>query len=207
MKEITVIGLTGLSGSGKSTVADIFKSRGAAVIDCDVLARSVTEKGKPCLNELADEFGGEILQNDGSLNRKALAKIAFSTDESTKRLNKITHAYIMKEIEKSISDYKAAGKKTILLDAPQLFESGADKMCDFTVCVIAQRNTAEQRIILRDKIDANSAAMRLDRQFTNDFFKSHSDFIINNDTTLNELENTVNSVYDEIIKTKSNDEH
>lgn len=203
MEKITVIGLTGLSGSGKSTVADMFKNKGAAVIDCDILARTVTEKGKPCLKQLADEFGGEILQNDGTLNRKKLASIAFSTDESTKMLNKITHAYIMKEIENAVSDYEKSGRNVVLLDAPQLFESGADKLCDFTVCVIAERNTAKQRIISRDGLDESGAETRLDRQFTNDFFKSHTDFAIYNDSTLAALEQQVDSVYEKIVKTNS----
>lgn len=199
MKKTIVIGLTGLSGSGKSTVAEMFRNKGAAVIDCDILARKVTEKGKPCLNDLADEFGGEILQNDGTLDRKKLAATAFQTAESTEKLNKITHLYIMQEIENEIKEYKNSNVSAVLLDAPQLFESGADKLCDVTVCVIAEQNTAKQRIIERDGLDEPSAQTRLDRQFSNDFFKSHTDYVIFNESTLERLKAQVDSVYDDII--------
>ena len=94
-----VFGITGGSGSGKTTVSDIFRRLGAEIIDTDKIARSVTEKGSECLKELADAFGNGIILPDGSLDRRRLASIAFADKEKTALLSEITHKYIKSPLE------------------------------------------------------------------------------------------------------------
>ena len=120
-----VIGLTGPTGSGKSSASKIAEEFGLRVIDCDKSAREVTEKGTECLKALGSVFGEDILLADGNLNRKALAALAFKDRESTERLNKTILPYIADLVVK-----QAAGQDT-LLDAPTLFESGINKRASF----------------------------------------------------------------------------
>ena len=106
-----IIGLTGGSGTGKSTVVNFFIERGFIVLDFDKISRDICQVGMPCLNELSDNFGKEILNIDGSLNRKYLGNIVFSDKTKLELLNKITHKYIIKEMYQFLDTHK--GKKII----------------------------------------------------------------------------------------------
>ena len=120
-----IVGLTGQSGAGKGEFSRIFKSfDGVYCLDTDTTAREVVEKGKPCLKELCEYFGNEILESDGTLDRKKLASIAFADEEKHKNLNRITHFYVVEEIKKWLDDVKKEGAKVAIIDAPLLFESG-----------------------------------------------------------------------------------
>ena len=101
-----IFGITGGSGSGKSTVSSMLAEQGVFIVDTDKIARKVVEKGTDCLKELCASFGDEILLQDGSLNRKKLAKIAFASKEKTELLNRITHKHIKAETERLTSNYK-----------------------------------------------------------------------------------------------------
>lgn len=179
------VGLTGQSGAGKGEFARIFKSfEGVYHLDTDITAREVVEKGKPCLDELCEFFGNEILENDGSLNRKKLAEIAFSNEEKHKKLNSITHYYIFEEIKKWLYDVEKDGARVAVIDAPLLFESSADGLCDITVGITAPYATRLRRIMKRDGIDKKSACLRLDSQPKDDFFEEKCDFILANNGSI-----------------------
>ncbi|MBQ8758875.1 MAG: dephospho-CoA kinase [Clostridia bacterium] len=183
-----VLGLTGQSGAGKGEVSHSFSSfDGVVCLDTDKTAREVVEKGKPCLTELCECFGDEILDSDGNLNRKKLAEIAFSDKEKHEKLNKITHFHILEEIKKWLAESKRDGAILAIIDAPLLFESGADKLCDITVGIVAPYPTRLKRIIKRDGLDKKSAKMRLDAQPKDDFFEEKCDYIIANNGTLRAL--------------------
>lgn len=150
-----VLGLTGPTGAGKSIFAGCAKSLGFNVIDCDVKAREAVKKGAPALTALTEVFGEEILLENGELDRRKLAETAFSSKEKTELLNKTVLPYIVETVKKEIKgDF-------VLLDAPTLFESGADKMCDAIVAVVAPESIRKKRIIERDKIDESAAAARI----------------------------------------------
>lgn len=184
-----IIGLTGKSGSGKSTVCDIFRKYDVPCLDTDLVARTVVEKGKPCLLELVDYFGKEILFCDGTLDRKKLGLIAFSDKEKLKALNKITHKYINEYVNAWISEKKSELKKAVVIDAPTLFESGEDRICDTTVAVISGDKERIERIISRDNITEEYAEKRISAQKDDKFFEERCEHIIYNNGSLSELEN------------------
>ena len=134
-----IVGLTGGTGTGKTSISKIFEKSGYKVINYDLVTRQIYSKGSRCLNEVVETFGKEILTSDGELDRRKLGEIVFSDKNSLDRLNKIVYKYILSltagEIEKSKN-------KKLLLDAPTLFESGLDKSCDVIVGVVARIATA-----------------------------------------------------------------
>ena len=170
-----ILGLTGPTGSGKTTFSAVALEMGFAVIDCDKEARLATVKGSEGLRKLCAVFGEDILLPDDSLNRKKLAALAFATKENTERLNKTLLPIILEQIRVKIAEFKAAGFKDILLDAPTLFESGADKLCDKTVAVLCDRETRKKRIMLRDGLTESEAETRLSAAQSDEFFSARAD--------------------------------
>ena len=134
---VMVVGLTGQTGAGKSTVSKVFAANGFAVINADNVARKVVEKGSRCLAEIEDFFGSDVISSDGTLNRKALAAIVFSDKNKLETLNTITYPYITSSILKLIRLHSSKNEKLILLDAPTLFESRADDFCEIIISVLA----------------------------------------------------------------------
>ena len=176
-----VVGLTGPTGSGKSTASKTAEALGFKVIDCDKLARVAVEKGREGLTALVAVFGDDILNEDGFLNRKRLAQKAFSTKENTELLNKTLLPCIAKLIDVEIKSDK------VLLDAPTLFESGVDKDCDFTIAVLADSDIRLKRIIARDNIDEAAAKLRMSAGKTDDFYIEKADHILYNNGEIDEL--------------------
>lgn len=195
MKKI-VIGLTGQTGAGKSTAADTMRRCGCAVIDADQIAREVVCTGTACLKMLVDAFGSEIINIDGSLNRKCLAVKAFSSRDNTELLNKITHPFILELAERRIDEAFNADYNMIVFDAPQLFESGGDKLCDVIVSVIAPEECRLSRIILRDNITRNQAMRRIKAQLSEEFFIERSDYVLDGGGEISRLEIQTESLID-----------
>lgn len=185
--DIAVIGLTGQSGAGKTTVCRVFEEKGFAIINADKIARQIMEKGKPCLAELTECFGKEILKDDGSLNRQMLADIVFSDKEKLKQLNAISYPYITSEILNKIKKLSEEKCKFVLLDAPTLFESRADDFCNLIISVTATEKNRTARIAQRDGITGEQIKKRFSSQHTERFFVNHSDFIIKNNKSIDEL--------------------
>ena len=179
-----IIGLCGRSGSGKSSLCEVAKALGFEVIDCDKVYRKIVSTRTPCLDELEAYFGHDVVEND-SLNRKKLANIVFSDSEKLKKLNEITHKHIINEVNSIISNLPDDAR--VILDAPTLFESGANKICDCVICVIASDEACISRIIERDGITREKAAARLSNQPTNEFLTSVCDECVVNDSTLEAL--------------------
>ncbi len=192
------IGLIGGSGCGKSSVADYFASLGLVHIDCDIVAREVVEPGSPCLGELVAHFGNSILQNDGSLNRKKLAGLAFLSAEQTKKLNQITHKYILERTEQYIQN--ATPAKGIIIDAAALAESGYLDTCDYVIAVICPRWKRLLRIMRRDNISFKQAKQRISAQKNDDFYCSYADFIIKNNKNFKHLTAQIHYIYNKIFE-------
>lgn len=187
MSGALIVGLTGQTGAGKSTVGEVFRNEGFAVIDCDRVAREVTYPGSKCLDELVELFGKEIRNPDNSLNRKALGRIVFSDREKLDRLNAAIFPYITAQIEREIAAFKQKGAMVILLDAPTLFESGADQMCEKIVSVTASAVIRLERICKRDDLSEEEGKKRMDSQLDEAYFRAHSDIIIENNGSREEL--------------------
>lgn len=190
-----IIGLTGQTGAGKSTVSRFLEQKGVAVIDCDKVAREVTEKGSPLLSELAKAFGEDIILADGSLSRRELAIRAFETPQKTEVLNSITHPAILNAIKKKIAEYT---NKVIVLDAPTLIESGAHMLCDKIVAVVADESVRKERILSRDNISQKEAEKRMSAQKDDSFYARYADALICNNGTETELMHRAEQVFNEI---------
>ena len=178
--EVMIVGLTGQTGAGKSTVSRVFSENGYVVIDADHISRVVVEKGTDCLRELVEILGREILNPDETLNRKALAGIVFTDKTKLEMLNSIIYPYITTEILSRIKQYSNKGNRLILLDAPTLFESHSDDFCEIIISVTANPEIRKKRIIERDGITAEQAQNRMDSQLDTEYFIAHSDYIIEN---------------------------
>ena len=179
-----VIGLTGPSGAGKGEVSKLFAAHGIPVIDADRVYHSLLIPPSACLYELVYTFGPQILAPDQTLNRKALGEIVFSDETMLAKLNEITHRYVMAAIRKKMDDLRRNEVRAAILDAPQLFEAGANKDCNIIVSVLADRETRIERILRRDGIDRDAATRRIDSQKSDEFFRKHSDYIIENNGNL-----------------------
>ncbi len=197
-KDYIVVGLTGQTGAGKTTVSEIFAENGFTQIDADKLSKEVMRADSPCLEEVFDYFGDDIRNEDGSLNRKALAKIVFNDKGKLESLNSICHPFITEEIFSRISHYTANGHRMILIDAPTLFESKASDFCDLIISVIAPPELRQKRIIERDHITEQQAQERMNAQLQEDFFINHSDFVIRNHEDLAHLKALSKEVADKI---------
>lgn len=179
-----VFGLTGGSGAGKSTAAEMLRHAGVYVIDADKIAREVAEAGKPCLDELKTEFGSGIIRLDGTLDRRALGKIVFSDTEKLKSLNKITHKYIKTAIMEKLS---LANAPVAAIDGAVIIGSEVEELCEFIVTVTADKEVRLERIMKRDGIDRETALNRLKSQPDDNFYISHSAFVLRNDAGEAEL--------------------
>lgn len=180
-----IIGLTGLSGSGKGAVAEIMYKKGALILDCDDIAhKNMTPEGV-AYGELVSAFGEVILNNDGTINRKKLGSIVFSNKQCLSRLNAITHRYIVEEVKKSIAKHR--DKRCIVIDAPLLFETGLEKCCDSVWAVCASVDIRAERVMLRDGIDKKTALMRFSNQRTLEELVSLCDEVIYNEGSIEEL--------------------
>lgn len=185
INNVTLIGLTGMSGAGKSTACKVFEEKGFEIIDCDKLSRVIVEKGKPCLAEIAENFGQGVLTEDGQLNRRETARIIFGDYNKRLMLNGIMYPYISYIIINSAFFKKE--KSFFLLDAPTLFESGIDDLCDYVVSVVADKEIVMNRIIERDELTEEEALARITSQHDKAFFIERSDFYAENNGDLQEF--------------------
>ena len=194
INNMRVIGLTGGSGAGKGEVSLCFISQGIKCLDTDKVSREVCLPGKPCLLELVEYFGEEILLPDGKLDRKGLAAIVFGEEDPEKRevkhaaLNRITHRHIIDAMNEWLRACERDGDSVAVVDAPQLFESGFDRHCDYTVGVIADEDVRIRRIISRDRITRETAEKRIRSQKSNQFFIDSCDFTVYNNAGVDAIE-------------------
>lgn len=193
-----VIGLTGPTGAGKSTVATAFRKLGCTIVDADRVARTVVSR-PDCLAELKDAFGSDIARPGGSLDRQKLARRAFSSPENTRKLDGITHPAILAECRKQIEAALAAECKAVILDAPLLFESGTQSLCDATVAVITPDSSRLKRIMARDGISENDARQRMAAQHGNDYFRRNADYTFDGGTDWSVFNEAVGTLLNRIM--------
>lgn len=190
-----IIGLTGQTGAGKSTVSEILEKYGCYHIDADKVAHEILENDKEVQKKLKERFGEDITDKSGKIDRKILAARAFADKDSTLALNAITHPAVNNEIQNIILKQKEYGTKAVIIDAIALFESGEAKICDYTVAVIAPRDVRLERIIARDKISVSRANERINAQKDESFFTLNADYIINNCEPYNIYDETEKLAY------------
>ena len=184
---MTVIGLTGPSGSGKTSLCMAAVELGCRTINADEVYHGLLVPPSHCLDDIASFFGDEVLNEDGTLNRKILGDIVFSDKEKLSALNSISHRYVKEKFRELIAEMRNDNIDIVIVDAPTLFESGFDKECDVTVCLLASRKLREDRIISRDFLSKDRAEARLDAQRSDEFFLSAADYAIYNNGSTDDL--------------------
>lgn len=182
-----VIGLTGQTGAGKTTASAALREGGLPVIDCDLLARDVVNNSKSCLGDLVLAFGCDIIDHNGELNRRKLSAAVFGDRKKLRQLNAITFPHIVRRIEEEIEAFCRRGAGALVLDAPTLYEAGADKLCDAVVAVIAPVETRLWRIVERDGLTEEEAMNRIRSQHDDAFFRQRAGYVIENTGTPQEL--------------------
>lgn len=161
---------------------------GIPAVDGDRISREVVTPGSDCLRELADEFGGGILNNDGTLNRRLLADICFSDADKKRKLDRITHPYIIRVMLAEFERLKDEGHGVCVVEAPALIESGLLCYCDKVVLVSADAEKQEERIISRDGLTEKQAKSRLNAQLTKHDLGGIADYEITNNGSMREFE-------------------
>lgn len=171
-----LVGLTGKTGAGKSTVSKYLSKKGAYIIDGDIVAREVLKEDATLLVKLCETFGN-VLDSEGALDRRALARAAFSTPENTDKLNRILHPAINdaihREADKAFEDYSV-----VVVDAAAIIESGFADECDLLYVVHAPEDIRLSRIMNRDNISEADALVRIRGQKNDDFYLSRADGVI-----------------------------
>lgn len=171
-----VVGITGSIGTGKSTVAKLFKEKGFPVIDTDVLTHDCYEKKGKVTDEVAALFGSDILDDKGLVDRKKLGKLVFGSEESLAKLNSIIHPIVKEKTIEAINQYEGL----IFVEVPLLFETDFIKLCDYSIVVYADLDSQIHRIMARDNIDFPTALKRIYSQMPLAKKMELADFIIDN---------------------------
>lgn len=194
MKGQLVLGITGGSGSGKSQVCKLLASMGAYIIDADEIGHGVTARSD-VLREIEVAFGSEVIKSDGTLDRKKLGEMVFSSKEALETLNVITHKKIYDEIEKLLGE---AGSEIVAIDAAVLKQTRLKDLCDFIVAVVAPINQRVQRIMQRDHLTEERALDRINSQPTDAEYAHGVDFVILNNGNVENLNRRVIEIFETI---------
>lgn len=190
------IGLTGGIATGKSTVSSLLVKKGAMLVDADAIAREVMLPGHPVLAAVAEFFGQDILQEDGTLDRKKLGSIVFDDKEALKALNNISHPEIRKEIRKQMMELETSyPERLVVVDIPLLYESGLQSMFEEVWVVYAPRDVQKERLMKRDHLSLGQAEARLQSQMDIEQKKSSADRVIDNSHGLEVTEQQVNECW------------
>ncbi len=194
-----ILGLTGGSGTGKSAACTAFARLGCGVIDADATYRTLCDTCEPMLEEIQNVFG-DVFSTDGKLDRKKLGAIVFADAQKLQQLNAITHPYIRQAARDAFAAYSKRGCLLCIYDAPVLFEGQMETLCDKTCAVLAARNTRIARIVARDAITEEYAALRIDAQKDDAFYRERCDYVVQNDADLDTLYTQVRKIYEDMVR-------
>ncbi len=198
-----VIGITGGIGSGKTAVTDEFSKLGITVVDADIAARTVVEAGKPALNEIALQFGKEILLPNGELDRAALRAIVFKQPEQRKWLEKLTHPLIREEI---INGLKHAKSPYVILASPLLIESNQYKLTHRVLVIDTPEELQIKRTVKRDNNNEEQVRSIINAQSSREKRLSFADDVVVNDQDLSYLHSQVNVLHERYLKLSQDNE-
>ncbi|NLW89591.1 MAG: dephospho-CoA kinase [Clostridiaceae bacterium] len=185
-KMMFVIGITGGIGSGKTSVADIFRSKGVRVLDADEISREVTGPGGAALPEICELFGKKSIDSDHSMNRKFIASLVFSNRKKLDLLSKTVHKYVLQKIAAELGLEREKGAKLIVLDVPIPVKKGFADICNQIWVISADESIRMDRLIARG-MDADDARRRMDMQMTREEYEEMADIVIVNDNGKEDL--------------------
>ena len=196
---MTVIGITGPTGAGKTTVLNVLKELGGDVVDCDAVYHELLRTSGSLQAELKGRFGGEIFDENGDLRRKELGAIVFGDEKALADLNAITHRHIIAELDRRIAQAEAQGRPAVALDAVALIESGVGERCRVTVAVTAPEEARLRRIMAREGIGEDYARSRIAAQKPTAWYEERCGFTLRNDGTREDLERQARELFGQIL--------
>ncbi len=193
-----IVGLTGGIASGKSTVSKMFEQAGIPVICADELAREAVRPGSQGLAEIRRIFGEGVLDDEGNLDREAMARLVFQDKAKRKILESIIHPRVAEEQNKRLAALERQGHSIAVVDIPLLYESGLERSVDLVVVVYAPRHIQEERLMNRDGMSADDARSRLDAQMPIDDKRTRADRLVDNGKTLEHTRRQVQNLIEEL---------
>lgn len=194
---MTIIGITGGTGSGKTSVLSLLEKRGALIIDCDEVYHELLDGCGELVNELSERFPGVV--SGGRLERRKLGEIVFDDAEALADLNAITHKYVSMQVNARLSDWAMRGGRVAAVDAIALLKSDLADRCAAIVGITAPTQDRIRRIMEREAITREYAEMRISAQKPNEYFEEHCDYIIHNAGGMDELAAECDRVFDYIF--------
>jgi dephospho-CoA kinase len=195
-----IIGLTGGIGSGKTTVARFLNQHGAVIIDADKIGHEALSAGSPVKHRVIEAFGREILIPDGNIDRRALARIVFSSPEKLAQLNDLVHPWMYATMKSRLETLRHGGERVVVLDAAILIEAGWQPLVEEIWLTVASQATIIQRLRAReDGLSEADVLLRIRRQLPNEERIKHARVVINTDCPLSEVAVLVNKLWEERI--------
>ena len=192
---MTVVGVTGGTGCGKTTALKALAQQGALVLDCDAIYHELLEKDEELLREIEAAFPGTV--EEGKLQRKKLGAIVFQDAAALERLNAITHRHISDEVQRRLREHAMAGGTLAAIDAIELFSSGMGERCDFTIGVLADEEVRAARIMARDGISREYALLRIRAQRPDSYFHQMCSVTVENNRDEANLLTHINNILKE----------
>lgn len=189
-----IIGLTGSIASGKSTVSNMLSKLGFPIIDADLIARIVVEKGSKTLESITESFGEEVIADDGSLHREKLGEIIFTNPSKRKQLNDIIHPAIRAEMLRQKEELIKEGHPTIVMDIPLLFESKLSHYVDKVLVVTVTEEIQLARLMARNNYSLEEAKARIQSQLPLSIKEKGADAVIYNNGTIESTEEQLNKI-------------
>lgn len=202
-----LVGLTGNIASGKSTVAQLLSERGATIIDADVLARRAVERGSQAFDAIARRWGTSVLSPDGHLDRAALRRVVFGNPKELEALNDIVHPEVERLRELRITEARSRGDRIVVCDIPLLFEKKMADRFDRILLVDAPRPLRLERLVSDRGLRETEAMDMIAAQMPAELKRARADFVIDNSSTLTELERRVNDVWATLVQDAEAREH
>jgi dephospho-CoA kinase len=194
------VGLTGNIAAGKSTVADVWRSMGATVVDADDLARRAVEPGTPAHAAIAREWGTWVLEDGGALDRAALRQIVFADPDARARLEGIVHPAVAALRDEEYREAASRGDRLIVADIPLLFEVGMADEFDVVVLVDAPEDERLRRIVADRGLEPDEAQRMIAAQMRPELKRARADVVIENAGTLGDLQDTSRDVWRALVR-------
>ncbi|GGE17556.1 dephospho-CoA kinase [Marinithermofilum abyssi] len=202
-----IAGLTGGIATGKSTVSRMLQERGAAIVDADVIARQVVEPGTEGLRRIKERFGQEVLQPDGTLDRKALGAIVFRDPAARRELNRLLHPLIIDQMQEETRQAQRSNPaRPVILDTPLLIEEKLTSLVEKVIVVYIPEALQLQRLMAREGMDEKEARRLIQSQIPIEEKKQFADVLIDNSGTLADTERQVDQLWETLVLQNGSDQ-
>ena len=194
-----IIGLTGGIATGKSTAAEYLNKKGAKIIDADRISHKISQKGKKGWKQVVDEFGKDILREDGEFDREKLGEIVFSNAAKRKKLESLLHPIIIYKMKEEAHEY-IENNQVVIFMAPLLYETGLNRFCDQVWVISASKKTQIKRLEKRNNLDQDASLKRINSQLSIEEKKKKADVVIENNSTIKKLKEKLDKQWKKVLK-------